>query len=77
MKSLGDKLLEASMKFSFICLNKLKKKERLGWTGWDNPKNRKILESRFTEHIKKPLTQDNLVDIANFCGFLWHLIENE
>jgi len=72
-----DKLLEASMKFDFVCLNKLKAKERLGWSGWDDIKNKDILEERFIKHVKTPLTQDNLIDIANFCMFLWNLIETE
>lgn len=70
-----DELLEASMKFDMVCFNKLKAKERLGWSGWDDIENKDILEERFMKHIKKPLTQDNLVDIANFCNFLWNLIE--
>lgn len=69
------KLRMARINFDYACYKKLEAKEKEGWTGWDNPDNKKLLKAKLMKHIIKPLTQDNLVDIANFCNFLWNLIE--
>ena len=70
-----DKLFNASMEFYRACDVKLELKEKEGFTGWNNPENKKLLKGGFEEHICKALTQDNLVDIANYCMFLWNLIQ--
>jgi len=75
---MNNKLYNASMKFHLACVVKLKKKEKEGWVGWDNPIKKKLLEAKLMEHTLKSLSnQENLVDIANFCNFLWNLIEDE
>ena len=73
-----EKLLRlACIDFEWACRKKLETKEKQGWFGWDNPDNKEKLERYLIEHTEKPLTQRNLIDIANFCNFLWNLIENK
>ena len=69
------KLRFASFEFNHACVKKLETKQKQGYSGWDNPDRKENLESLFVEHTHNPLTQRNLVDIANFCMFLWNLIE--
>ena len=59
--------------FTYACLRKLEKKEEFGWTGWDFSHNQEVFESEIRNRIKKELTQKNLVNIANYCMFLWNL----
>ena len=70
-----DKLFNASMKFHLACVVKLKEKEKAGWTGWDNPDSKRILGTKLMEHTIRPFTQNNLINISNYCMFLWNLIE--
>lgn len=70
------KLRSAWLKFNHACYKKLAAKERRGFSGWDKQKNKELLEKGLMEHIKKPLTQSNLIDIADYCNFLWNLIED-
>ena len=69
------KLRFASYEFNHACIKKLEAKQKEGYSGWDEPKNKDNLESLFKEHTNRPLTQRNLVDIANFCMFLWNILE--
>lgn len=69
------KLRFASFEFNYACIKKLEAKQKQGYYGWDNPINKENLESLFKEHTNRPLTQRNLVDISNFCNFLWNLLE--
>lgn len=70
-------LRSAWLKFNYACYKKLAAKERRGFAGWDKQKNKELLEEGLMEHIKKPLTQSNLVDIADYCNFLWNLIKDQ
>ena len=70
------KLRVASCEFNHARMKKLVAKQKQGYYGWDDPTKRENLESLFREHTNRPLTQRNLIDIANFCDFLWNLIEN-
>ena len=70
-----NELLGSSLKFNLACFAKLREKQKLGWIGWDKPENKRLLEAKLIQHIKKPLTRDNLIDISNFCNFLWNLKE--
>ena len=70
-----NKLKDSSKKFYVACLAKLLIKEKEGWTGWDNPKNKDGFESKIELHLQGTRTQDVLVDVANYCNFLWNLIE--
>ena len=71
------KLNSAWLKFNHACYKKLAAKERGGFAGWDKQENKELLEEDFMAHTKKPLTQSNLIDISNYCNFLWNLIEDK
>ena len=72
-----SKLDNASMKFHLACVVKLKEKEKEGYTGWDNPDWEKAFENIVKDRSQLELTQKNLVNISNYCMFLWNLIENK
>ena len=74
---MNKKLRVACYEFLNACMEKIKEKEEEGYGGWDKPELIKYLEEGLIEHTKKILTQDNLVDIANYCIFLWNLIEEK
>lgn len=71
------KLNSVWLKFNHACYKKLAAKERRGFAGWDKQENKELLEEGFYEHTRKPLTQGNLIDISNYCNFLWNLIEDK
>jgi len=71
-----DKLFNASMEFVRTCDKRLEEKEKAGWVGWD----KYVFKGRYKGKIrllsrKQKLTQEDLVDISNYCMFLWNLIE--
>ena len=74
---MSNKLQAAWLLFSFKCGDKLEKKEKQGWAGWNNPENEPNLKFKLLQHFEKEWTQENLVDISNFCLFLWNLKEEE
>ena len=51
---------------------KLYAKSLEGRGGWNNDCTMNELEQMLKEHIDKPWTPRNLVDIANFCMMLWN-----
>ena len=63
------------MKFNLACLDKLRQKEKEGWIGWDDKKYKCSFEDRMKHDVYSELTQKRLVNISNFCNFLWNLIE--
>ena len=71
------KLRSAWLKFNYACYKKLAAKERRGFIGSDKPENKKQLEADLYQHVLKSLDQGNLTDIANYCNFLWNLIEDQ
>lgn len=71
------KLRTAWLKFNHACYKKLERKERRGFWGCEKLENKKQLESDLYQHVLKPLDQGNLTDIANYCNFLWNLIEDQ
>ena len=71
------KLLDSTMKFNLACLDKLRQKEKEGWVGWDNPHWKEAFEKRIKDLPQFELTQNNLVNISNYCDFLWNLLEQE
>lgn len=78
MVVMETKLRIASGNFYYACVDKLEEKENAGWTGWDNPN----LKDRFEGYIREKsgkceLTQEDLINMANYCSFLWNLIEEE
>ena len=68
-----NKLYNASMKFHLACVSKLKEKEKEGWSGWDNKKEKKYFEGRIMHDSFSNLTQKRLVHISNFCFFFVEL----
>ena len=69
------KLANATQHFYLSCLVKLEKKEKEGWVGWDDPKCKDGFKDEIDLHLQATITQDVLVDISNYCNFLWNLIE--
>jgi len=72
---MNKKLANSTQHFYLACLVKLEEKEKAGWGGWDKTYNKELFEEDVTIRAKKPLTQSNLVDISNYCNFLWNLLE--
>ena len=69
-----DKLFNATMEFYRACDVKLEKKEKEGWVGWDDEKYKPRFIRKVFSYDAQP-TQEDLVDIANYCDFLWNLIQ--
>jgi len=72
---MDGKLLNSAAKFNLACLNKLSQKEKEGWGGWDWECCKTSFEKIIKHNAKRELTQKNLINIANYCMFLWNLIE--
>lgn len=71
------KLRSFWLRFNYACYKKLAVKERRSFIGYSDPNNKETLEKGLKDHIKKGFGQSNLVDIANYCNFLWNLIEDQ
>jgi len=71
-----QKLVTLEKEFRVACFAKLTKKLGQGYTGWDmdatEPFRQKIIKLS-----KEELNQKNLVNIANYCSFLWERIERD
>jgi len=53
--------------------NKLLAKQKEGYTGWNNPKNKQMIFDSLKEHIDKPLKDPNQwIDVANLAIILWN-----
>ncbi len=75
----------ACNKFQIACMQKLEKKEKEGFTKWNDPNFKYDLIHKLWAHCveyvgkyrdeekNRETNKDNLVDIANFCIFLWNL----
>ncbi|RLG36446.1 MAG: hypothetical protein DRO01_08115 [Thermoproteota archaeon] len=64
--------------FSKAMYDKLMAKYRKeGYRGWDSPECEKFLIAGLIEHVSKSysgnFSPDSLIDIANYCMFLWNL----
>ena len=68
-----SKLLAAWCIFSFACGRRLEKEEDDGRVGWDNIYYKKEWEGRIRVLASKKLTSRRLVNIANYCNFLWNM----
>jgi len=71
------KLESAASKFFVARAIRLEQKEKVGWNGWDDKKYKDYFGDRIKHDAFSNLTQKRLVDIANFCNFLWNLIEEK
>ena len=71
-----NKLFKLTEEFRLACLVKLTKKLSEGYTGSDceaiEPFKYKIVKLS-----KEELTQKNLINIANYCSFLWYRAESK
>ncbi len=71
----GEEILKLHFvvsRFSEKMFAKLRKKQDAGDEGWDEPDMKEFLIAGFLDHLDKPLTKNNLVDIANYCMFLYY-----
>jgi hypothetical protein len=68
-----SKLLEAIDNFQFAMKDRVLQKKDEGFTGWDNPDMKMQMQDDLNKHLRKELNSLNLVDIANYCMFLWNL----
>jgi len=69
------RLLAATTNFFIARIKKLEKKEKQGHCGWEYVANEAFFRDEIRTRAKKRLTQKNLVDIANYCSFLWEMLE--
>jgi len=70
------KLKMNCFKFHLACSQKLEEKEKEGFEGYYKPENKEQLEVDLLTHIAKGFAPDNLIDISNYCNFLWNLNED-
>ena len=63
-------LLSTATRFFVSRLKRLEKKESQGFAGWDSMYSFE-LEAIIKDRAKRKLTRKNLIDIANYCNFLW------
>ena len=69
-----EKIDRVMAKFRVAMLKKFHKKESEGYTGWDKQPSWNDLVSGLFEHVgEKQFDEDNLIDIALYCLFLWNL----
>jgi len=57
--------------------DRLNDKEAIGWQGWNNPAYEGEFRDEIRARAKIKLTQKELVDIANYCNFVWNILEKE
>ena len=74
---MNTKLVIAFTNFDMARADRLNDKEQLGWQGWDVSGYEGEFRDEIRKHAKKDLTQEDLVDIANYCNFLWSLLEEK
>ena len=79
----------ACNKFHTACMQKLEKKEKEGYIGWNDSSLRfDLMHKLWTycvsyvgkykdEGEKRKVNKNDLINIANFCNFLWNLEEKE
>ena len=68
-------IYDANYEFSKACRRRLEKKDKEGLTGWDDEYYKTEWQGRVRMLSTKRLTQKELVDIANYCMFLWHMLK--
>ena len=59
--------------FSFACGRRLEKEQDRGRIGWDDTYYKKEWEGRVRALVSKKLTLRRLVNISNYCNFLWNM----
>ena len=75
--TMEDISLKASMADFFRArYKKLEQKEKQGYAGWDGQFFDVECGEEIRARAKLKLTQRNLVNISNFCNFLWQILED-
>lgn len=70
------KLRANCFRFHLACFQKMEQKEKEGLGGYNKLGNKKQLETDLLKHIAKGFAPNNLIDISNYCNFLWNLDED-
>lgn len=59
--------------FAFTMKTKLYAKAMQGYTDWDDPQYKEVIEKKLYEHVERQKIDGNqLIDIANLAMMLWH-----
>ncbi len=69
------RLLASATDFFIARIKKLERKEKQGYAGWEDFGWKSADEIKTRAKMK--LTQRNLINISNFCQFLWQILEDE
>jgi len=71
------RLLSSATDFFIARVKKLERKEKQGFAGWEDRMNELFFKTQIRERALKALTsQKDLINIANFCNFLWQTLED-
>lgn len=68
-----DYLMKVNLDFNFEMVTKTLKKAQEGYFGWNDPANEHLLVEGLIKHLDKPMSPENLIDVAIYCMFLWNL----
>ena len=63
--------------FALAMKKKLIQKADDDWRGWRNKRNAGLLQRKLVEHVKRGFDASNMVDVANFCMFLWTIARRQ
>ena len=75
---MSKKLTNTSKKFYVASLARILIKEQEGFEGCDDYGNKGLFKGKIrTLARKRKLTQKILMDIGNYCNFLWNLMEEK
>ena len=71
------RLMASASNFFMARVKRLNKKEKEGFIGHEDIMNELYFKTMIRERAIKALTsQKQLLDISNFCNFLWQMIED-
>ena len=70
-------LNDANYEFYLARSKRMEQKENEGFTGWDDPDGKDYFTRRIKAISVGELTQKDLMDISNYCSFVWNLIEKD
>lgn len=70
-------LNDANYEFYLARSRRMEQKEDEGFIGWDDPEGKDYFTRRIKVISVGELTQKKLMDMANFCSFIWNLIEKD
>lgn len=64
-----NKIIDCMGEFTAEMLKKILKKQRQGYSGWDNQDCAAYMQRQLTKHTK----EGDYLDVANIAMFLWKL----